>query len=684
MVDERPFLTRLRGVFVPALLGVVLAVLVGLSVRQYLVLRGQIDEAVRQQLEGQLQDRVSAWEDALVQELAGFLDAAGQDPAASWATELDLRAREPWVDSLYLWRPRREARWRGRVVTEPADFLYPLPPPDELDGPDGAYNRNACLPPMGLEGEDPAEAAAGLVAGCALQPRSVRMLAATRASTLLTEAGDDAGALEVLDSAIDPLTSLRAGIQQGIDPYRLFMHRHQRAEILDRLGHRDEALELLLGSGLEACELAAPEYAKVRGWLDFAVRKPLRAAAKTDGVRRLSEAIARAERRYRAYEEIGQRVLPQPPLQASREPRFIFDQYSPTPFVVFYGPSRGGEIGVGVQVDQPLLLADLLNSLKRYRATIVVTDSRGDWVAGARSGGPVAVEIPFMHTLTHLRVGLREQAVIERSVALQGQWQVPLGIVSTLALIGVLAIVALVRADREQNRLIQRQRDFTARVTHELKTPLAGIKVMAENLESGAFVDDEARAEMARSIGREADRLHRRVEEVLAVAKAKTVPDPAKFDLEGAVQEAIEVWGPRLERGGVKLTADLDVTDPVLGDPAAVRDAVGCLLDNALKYHDERRAEPQVWIVLRQADRHAEIDISDNGLGVPEDMRAAIFQRFVRVEGPHRGKAGGHGLGLAQVAEIVAEHGGTVTCSEGVDGGARFVIHLPTLPQPAR
>ena len=74
------------------------------------------------------------------------------------------------------------------------------------------------------------------------------------------------------------------------------------------------------------------------------------------------------------------------------------------------------------------------------------------------------------------------------------------------------------------------------------------------------------------------------------------------------------------------------------------------------------------------------VAVTDNGLGVPKAMRRKVFDRFVRVEGPHRGKAGGHGLGLHQVKEIVVAHKGSVACLESPGGGASFVLRLPADP----
>jgi signal transduction histidine kinase len=244
--------------------------------------------------------------------------------------------------------------------------------------------------------------------------------------------------------------------------------------------------------------------------------------------------------------------------------------------------------------------------------------------------------------------------------------------------LAMVALAALDRTIRQQFELLDRQRAFSTRVTHELKTPLAGIRVMAENLETGAYKDDGQRREMAHRIVEESDRLTRRVDEVLAVAKERTIPSPEPFDLEEVLYEAIDEWGPRMHDAGVELAANLGPADPVLGDAKAMRDAVACLLDNALKYRRET-VESRVWLALTQDGRTVEVSVADNGIGVPKAMRKRIFDRFVRVEGPNRGKAGGHGLGLHQVREIVAAHKGTVACVEGADGGAKFVIRLPAM-----
>jgi len=109
--------------------------------------------------------------------------------------------------------------------------------------------------------------------------------------------------------------------------------------------------------------------------------------------------------------------------------------------------------------------------------------------------------------------------------------------------------------------------------------------------------------------------------------------------------------------------------------PVQLRDALSNLLDNALKYRHPERAGV-CMVRLRTERRWLTVEVVDNGIGVPSDKRKAIFERFARVEGPGRGRAGGHGLGLAFVAEAARAHHGKVECREGIDGGARFLVRI--------
>jgi signal transduction histidine kinase len=112
------------------------------------------------------------------------------------------------------------------------------------------------------------------------------------------------------------------------------------------------------------------------------------------------------------------------------------------------------------------------------------------------------------------------------------------------------------------------------------------------------------------------------------------------------------------------------------GDLELLKDAVSNLLSNALKYqHPQHKL--RCILAIKEYGTQMEISVTDNGMGVPIADRKRIFDRFVRIEGNHRGLAGGHGLGLAFVAETAEAHHGTVKCVDGIQTGSKFVLRIP-------
>ena len=474
--------------------------------------------------------------------------------------------------------------------------------------------------------------------------------------------------------------TLRGAAAQGIDPFRVVAWRTLAMQDLLKLNRTDLALDLGVRLGDQIAEMDAPDLPAIRDHLRQIVDSLTQNGRMVDAAR-FAEVEARLDRRAHAYEEVARRLSGEPPPGPNAESgRFVYDVYSDQPFLLYYGWSNGYGAAVALEQD-PLIdefLATRMHNLARY---VTVTEARTDrWVAGARGGGRCEIEVPFTSTLTNLRVCVRQAMVDSATASVSEQWYLPLFVLVGCVVVGLGGLYMVDRATLHEVELLSRQRAFSTRVTHELKTPLAGIKVMAENLEAGAFRDEAQRREMAHRIVAEADNLTKRVDEVLNAARRRTIPKPEAVDPEEVLYQVLDEWGPRLNDAGVTLHAeDLEATDPVLGDGNALRDAVACLLDNALKYRKEGRTDSAVWLSLAQNGRTIEITVTDNGIGVPKAMRKKVFDRFVRVEGPHRGKSGGHGLGLHQVREIAAAHKGGVTCGDGIDGGAEFTIRLPAL-----
>ena len=236
-------------------------------------------------------------------------------------------------------------------------------------------------------------------------------------------------------------------------------------------------------------------------------------------------------------------------------------------------------------------------------------------------------------------------------------------------ILGFIAIFGAWKADQKKMEFIERQQEFIARVTHELKTPLAGIQLMAESMQ---MTDHEDIKPFIEKILKESTRLEHRIDEVLQVAKDTEIKKKVRLDTEILLFEVYDNWAPRIQEVGGTIRTEYEACE-ILADEMLLKDAIQNLLSNALKYrHPERKLRCRLSIV--PDGKWLDISVTDNGIGVPISERKRIFERFVRIEGDHRGFAGGHGLGLAFVSETAAVHNGWVACQEGFQGGTKIVM----------
>jgi signal transduction histidine kinase len=635
-------------------------------------------EAVTQ-IEASLQDvlaaRVAAWESELVFTLDGWA-AELASSSAPGLLEAQMKQVSPPLVAAYVWRTSRV----GASVT--TEIVWPPIPPSEPE-----WGNKLCIREARETLADPMATADDLLRayddGCTLEALPVRLAAANEAAHRLAQLGHATEALALLDRtgvAGRPIDDL---LKRGVPPRLVYALRLLRADILLTLGD-PAAPDVFYAIGDEILGLP-PQLQATASLLQY-VRYPIQPKLSQVGrgkeARELEHRLIEASQRTAGFAEFASTILRRDPTQ-NPETRFIRDQYDRTDFILYYDAAAGPRTSVVLQLDQSALVTHFISRTTRLGNHLVVTDAAGTSIDGHRRGGPIAISVPFNKTLTHLRVGLRQAAVDDEVARADREILIVVAAAVVASAMLLLAFVALVRANQISAGLLQRQREFTTRVTHELKTPLAGIRVTAENLASVDGADDARVHELAERILVEVDRLTARVDEVLNRTRERKPPDPVVFDPEEIVLVAIDAWGPRLAQAGVRLTADLHATSEVRGDPSAITDAIACLLDNALKYHDPAKAQPEVGVTLRQEGLWVIVEVADNGLGVPPDRRTDIFDEYVRIEGPHRGLAGGHGLGLAQVAAIMNQHRGTARCTDGFDGGARFVLSLPALgPAP--
>jgi signal transduction histidine kinase len=493
---------------------------------------------------------------------------------------------------------------------------------------------------------------------------------------LLAAAGQPAEAQRALHagSTIAGL-SLDAGQQRGIPPQWLAAWELDRVDLDVSAGNEREAHDHLLALIDQLSGLDGPLLEGLDDELMGRLQERLQTLATPSEAVVAAADLERLQRRLAGWREVVDRLSRRGTMPGTdRHPLLLRDPYASPPFLLLARSLGASGLAGAVQMDEGVLVDRLLQVIEQGAgARVLVSDGSGRRLGGATSRIDRQRELTFPLVFDHLRVSPPTAQVRvpgpERTRWLVAQL-LPLAV--SLAL-GFLALLARSVASRGQLELEARRHEFTTRVTHELKTPLAGIRVMAEALEMGAFRGDEDRADLARRITRESDRLAKRVDEVLDMTRAPSDVRREPADLTVLCAELVERWRDLVEQAGGTLTLHLTPLPAVAVERVRLRDALAALLENAIKYrHPERPL--RVELSAKISGRWVVFEVTDNGIGVPANKREVIFEPFTRVEGPGRGTAGGHGLGLSFVANAARVHGGRAECRGMPQGGSRFIL----------
>jgi signal transduction histidine kinase len=214
-----------------------------------------------------------------------------------------------------------------------------------------------------------------------------------------------------------------------------------------------------------------------------------------------------------------------------------------------------------------------------------------------------------------------------------------------------------------------RQQQFVADASHELRSPLAGIRQTAEVAQAhpGAFPEGE----LAEAVLEESARMQRLVDQLLVLTRADEGA-LRRGDADVDLDDLARIEARRVRRAGLVVETSRVGPGRVRGDRSALGQVVRNLVDNAA-----RHADAAVALEVREVGDAVELLVEDDGSGVPEEHRERIFERFVRLDEARARDAGGSGLGLAIVKELVAAQDGTVAVSSSALGGARFIVRLP-------
>jgi two-component system sensor histidine kinase SenX3 len=229
----------------------------------------------------------------------------------------------------------------------------------------------------------------------------------------------------------------------------------------------------------------------------------------------------------------------------------------------------------------------------------------------------------------------------------------------------------------ERQRVDAVRRDFVANISHELKTPVGALGVLAETL--AGEDDPEVVARLADRMQHEAFRVARTIDDLLQLSQIESdvLGERAPVVVADVVADAIERTRTAAELAGVQVVAaPIDRDLVVLGDRVQLVSAVSNLCENSVKYSDRG---DQVQVVAESADEWASISVADSGVGIPTRDLERIFERFYRVDRARSRDTGGTGLGLSIVRHVVQNHHGEITVRSREGIGSTFTFRVPRI-----
>jgi two-component system, OmpR family, phosphate regulon sensor histidine kinase PhoR len=388
---------------------------------------------------------------------------------------------------------------------------------------------------------------------------------------------------------------------------------------------------------------------------------------------------------------LTERILPELDVGPPDELRHIHRDYASQSYLLSYWQRiHSGhryfvvawhDVGRIVRETLPTLASDPQSGtpVKPTASRVNVIDEEGRIIYGPPlRTGEFTVGVRFPTTLYNWRVQVSPQAGEELAQRVQNRRLLEITMVALSAIVIVIGAFAIVLVSEKERRVSALKSEFVANVSHELKTPLALVRMFAEMLQSGRVTTETKRQEYLDIIVRESERLSALIENVLDFARLERGRGSYEFtegDVGDAVTRAANVYRYRAEREGLRLTVDVEPNLPRARiDERAIQLAVVNLVDNALKYAPDGE---EVLVRARSDGDSVRVDVVDRGPGVPAEDRQRIFERFVRLSA-RTGQVRGSGIGLALVKHIAESHGGRAWVTANESGtGSTFRFSIP-------
>ena len=245
-----------------------------------------------------------------------------------------------------------------------------------------------------------------------------------------------------------------------------------------------------------------------------------------------------------------------------------------------------------------------------------------------------------------------------------------------VARLGARYILLLAEDRTESYRLDEVRRDFVANISHELKTPIGAVSLLAEALQAASDEPDQVRR-FAKRLTKEADRLARITQEIIELSRlqaADALTSPTVVEIDHVVALAVDQNRVAAESSRVTIISGGDAGAQVYGDEPLLAVALHNLIANAIQYSPKGS---RVGVGVSHGDGIVEIAVTDQGIGIPDDELDRVFERFFRIDPARSRHTGGSGLGLSIVKHVVQNHGGDIRVWSQPGNGSTFTIRLP-------
>ncbi len=332
-------------------------------------------------------------------------------------------------------------------------------------------------------------------------------------------------------------------------------------------------------------------------------------------------------------------------------------------------------------VEEPAVPAGITTVLSVLRSSALVVDEKDEvlkasapaYAFGLVRGNEVAVD-----ELAELVRQVRRDGQIRETelVLARGRAVAPLHVTARVAPLSSRLVLALVEDRTRERRVEAIRRDFVANVSHELKTPVGALNLLAEAVQEAAD-DPEAVVRFAGRMQTESARLTRLVQQIIELSRLQgddPLEQPRTVDVDAVVGRSIDQSTIDAQAKRISVVHDGDRGLQILGNVDEVALALGNLVANAVAYSPENS---RVVVAARANELMIDLAVTDQGIGIPAGEIDRIFERFYRVDPARHRSTGGTGLGLSIVKHVAASHGGEVRVWSVEGQGSTFTLSLP-------